>query len=234
MPLTLSCEICDVDIPSRPAPKNYYRRKRSVTQNCTAGHYSSGGQCLSCEDGTFMTQSMAESGKYPKCEQCNTADETLHEIVLHPCTKTRDTSIGCSDNFFKKTKIAPESCGNCRFDCTPCSACGFGSNLYKSYTVQNCSGSKDAVCCSKLYEILLNDQCADGREISTTGLTDAQTTDRMKYVDPTSTAFVATTAKGRTNDRGQRNISNHVGGGKMFQSFCITLLILFAIFCWRR
>ncbi|XP_055872095.1 tumor necrosis factor receptor superfamily member 16-like [Biomphalaria glabrata] len=134
-------EVCDPDVPSRSLLTDHSQSHGNV--KCPEGEYSRWGVCSPCQEGTFRTKLMAEQD-YPACLACQVPDPGMNEIVIKPCSKTRDALIMCEYGFYRsETPGKP-----CDSKCKRCSICGMGTEMFKDNEALNCSDTQDTLCCA--------------------------------------------------------------------------------------
>ncbi|CAL1533226.1 unnamed protein product [Lymnaea stagnalis] len=206
---TLSAEnlenVCDKDIPSRPAPRSSKFGISKVVVHlmpkvCTEGEFHDWFECRSCADGTFMTRTMAEAREHVSCQECYQPREDQFEIVVEPCTKTRDSYIMCEDGYYRS--VVPGK--PCQSQCSRCDVCGLGINMFKNHAGRECSGYQNTVCCPHENMGVENNSCivkttaTKMATTATTTMTTLETTDTellpdLPLLDTPSTApqFIA-------------------------------------------
>ncbi|CAL1537245.1 unnamed protein product [Lymnaea stagnalis] len=147
---------CDPNIPSRivPLSLNFVADVDGIKSNvCGEGEYLDWFECKPCEDGTFMTPKMAQEGKLSHCQKCY--ETRMYEIVVEPCTKTRDATIMCEDGYYRND--VPGTI--CQSECRPCDVCGLGRNMFKNFEIRECIGYQNTICCSSADMHVVNGEC---------------------------------------------------------------------------
>ncbi|XP_055872089.1 uncharacterized protein LOC129923705 isoform X1 [Biomphalaria glabrata] len=175
---------CDPDIPSRPQPDvNVHAIAMPQSDihvtNCTEGEYLDWYKCSPCQEGTFRTKQIAALDRYSWCQSCQ--EPGTYEIIVEPCTKSRDAKIMCEDGFYRLE--VPEM--PCKSECVRCDICGVGRNMFKNFEARECGGYNNTACCEHEDMVVKDEQCVtittSTREKTTiTTTTTSSVTDNME------------------------------------------------------
>ncbi|KAK0053868.1 hypothetical protein Bpfe_016612 [Biomphalaria pfeifferi] len=145
---------CDPDVPSRSLTYKTTAMLLDSTQSCGAGQYFNQTQvkCLPCPSDTFMTKLMSEK-RFASCLPC--LKSSWIEIQAEFCTETRDTTVMCTNAYFRPRDVNLP----CASSCSRCEICGAGTYLYQNYEFQKCQGYDDTICCNSPDMKLVNRVC---------------------------------------------------------------------------
>ncbi|CAL1537243.1 unnamed protein product [Lymnaea stagnalis] len=192
---------CDPNIPSRPVPLplNFVADVDGIKSKvCGEGEYLDWFECKPCEDGTFMTPKMAQEGKHSICQRCY--ETRMYEIVVEPCTKTRDAKIMCDEGYYR-IEVPGKACQS---ECRRCDVCGVGSNMFKNFEVRACDEYKSTVCCHGADMVEVNGECI--LQTTTTILTATTTKDTSI---PHPSHFFTEVTHSQTNESPSNKILKH-------------------------
>ncbi|CAL1537248.1 unnamed protein product [Lymnaea stagnalis] len=210
---------CDKNIPSRAMPAvQLFGRAYAVSDIqptvCGEGEYLDWFTCKPCEDGTFMTQKMAETKKYAFCQKCY--QPGMFEIVTEPCTKTRDAKIMCEDGYYR-CEVPGKPC---QTECRRCDVCGLGINMFKNYEVRECSGDQNTICCHRENMVLVNGECVMKTTVATT----------TTYTETTSGLSSTTTESGVRSQNSAMGTAAVLHNNSQLHLIGLLFLILFYLF----